>query len=158
MTCPISPRYSEFRETLHPCLPPYGFGNEDKTPYSMPRWQKIPANQTVLLSEFALKKMCPKPWRYHSAEELQTLPFQVRVFRLVTFCNIVLSYQEVYHTLHGDRPVNAEGYKMLCLLFFFSFNDSTNVIGKLSIQMFTSPQQISHWSLSILKCTNEHIE
>lgn len=86
MTCPISPRYSEFRETLHPCLPPYGFGNEDKTPYSMPRWQQIPANQTVLLSEFALRKMCPKPWRYHSAEELQTLPFQVRVFRLVPFC------------------------------------------------------------------------
>ncbi|XP_074631330.1 polycystin-1-like protein 2 isoform X3 [Acropora palmata] len=76
VTCPISPRYSEFRETLHPCLPPYGSGNEDKTPYSMPRWQKIPANQTVLLSEFALRKMCPKPWRYHSAEELQTLPFQ----------------------------------------------------------------------------------
>lgn len=86
MRCPISPHYPEFRETLHPCLPPYGFGNEDKTPYSMPRWLKIPANQTILLSEFALKKMCPRPWRYHSAEELQTLPFQVRIFRLVPFC------------------------------------------------------------------------
>ncbi|XP_068681978.1 polycystin-1-like protein 2 isoform X4 [Montipora foliosa] len=76
VTCPIAPRYAEFRETLRPCLPPYGFNNEDKTPYSMPRWQKIPANETVLFSEFALRKMCPRPWRYHNADKLDTLPFQ----------------------------------------------------------------------------------
>ena len=42
----------------------------------MPQWRKIPTNETVLLSEFALRRMCPRPWRYKTSEELQSLPLQ----------------------------------------------------------------------------------
>lgn len=72
--CPIAPRFPEFRATLRPCLPPYSMTDEDQTRYSMPKWRQIPANETALLSEFALRQMCPRPWRYKKSDELHNLP------------------------------------------------------------------------------------
>lgn len=42
----------------------------------MPKWRAVPANETALLSEFALREMCPRPWRYKAADELHNLPVQ----------------------------------------------------------------------------------
>ena len=50
--------------------------DEDQTRYSMPKWRPIPANETALLSEFALREMCPRPWRYKKSDELHNLPLQ----------------------------------------------------------------------------------
>lgn len=50
--------------------------DEDQTRYSMPKWREIPANETALLSEFALREMCPRPWRYKTSDELHNLPLQ----------------------------------------------------------------------------------
>lgn len=50
--------------------------DEDQTRYSMPKWREIPANETALLSEFALREMCPRPWRYMKSDELHNLPLQ----------------------------------------------------------------------------------
>ena len=99
-SCPIAPRYPEFRETLHPCLPSYGFSVEDQTRYSMPKWREIPANETTFLSEFALRQMCPRPWRYYKAGELNNLPFQVSTTSVVQ-CSLLTV--DMYYSKTRDQ-------------------------------------------------------
>lgn len=48
------------------CHYDYSFDNEDTTKLSLPGWKELPVNTTWPDS----LKMCPKPWRYQSPEDL----------------------------------------------------------------------------------------
>lgn len=58
------------------CIPPYSFQGESSTLYNLPGWFPLSDNDTRFYSEYELLKMCPRPWRYRTAEELTNLPFQ----------------------------------------------------------------------------------
>ena len=55
------------------CLPVYSPQSEDKEPYSSPGWTPI-TNLSTLEEEF--NRICPRSWRYESAERLDSLPFR----------------------------------------------------------------------------------
>ncbi|EDO48597.1 predicted protein, partial [Nematostella vectensis] len=47
---------------------------EDKTPWNMPMWKPV-RNLTRSMSILKLQDICPKPWRYKSADALSSLSF-----------------------------------------------------------------------------------
>ena len=56
------------------CYYDYSSDKEDKTPLSLPGWNPLP-NNTSWSSTF---KLCPKPWRYQNADEINTYPIEGR--------------------------------------------------------------------------------
>lgn len=60
---------------FHRCLPMYNHQNEFTEKYSMPGWKPV-YNLTKSMTQFELWKMCPKPWRYRSAQSLNARTFQ----------------------------------------------------------------------------------
>ena len=52
------------------CYPNYAICCEDKTPMYLPKWKLPPTD--VSRSSFDI--LCPKPWRYHTSEEINNLP------------------------------------------------------------------------------------
>lgn len=56
------------------CLPYYSSRSEDKTAYSLRDWTPI-NNITEFEVSFKLDDLCPKPWRYQTADSLETLSF-----------------------------------------------------------------------------------
>ena len=59
------------------CIALYSYITEDKTKFYLPRWRPFPASQNI--SAEALNKVCPKPWRYSTAEQTQSLPTWGRI-------------------------------------------------------------------------------
>lgn len=56
------------------CLPFYSSKSEDKTQYNLRDWTPV-SNISAFEASFVLNDLCPKPWRYKSAETLETLSF-----------------------------------------------------------------------------------
>ena len=57
------------------CIPHFSSSTEDRTKYHLRKW--IPVhNQSEFEQQFKLLFLCPRPWRYETAEELKTLSFQ----------------------------------------------------------------------------------
>ena len=54
------------------CIASYSLGAEDKTQFYLPTWRPFPASQNT--SATTLSTVCPKPWRYSSAEQTESLP------------------------------------------------------------------------------------
>ena len=61
---------NEVREIVPMCYGPYSHSNQDKTPFNTPGWVSV-ANLT---NKEELEKLCPRPWRYQTAEETETFP------------------------------------------------------------------------------------
>lgn len=55
--------------TFPPCFQKYSSANEDRTPIHLPKW--IPLENYSYFQ--SLYEICPKPWRYQSASETDTL-------------------------------------------------------------------------------------
>lgn len=52
------------------CLPFYSYGKEDTTAFNRPGW--VPVTNMTFLSEDILNTLCPRPWQYRNAQELNT--------------------------------------------------------------------------------------
>ena len=52
------------------CYPYYSMSCEDKTPVYIPKWKQPPYDA----SPFLFDKLCPKPWRYQSSEDMGNSP------------------------------------------------------------------------------------
>jgi len=71
----LEAEHPKFSQQFHRCLSIYTDKLADSTLYNQPGW--IPLDNTSqLLSVFELRDMCPKPWRYRTAENLSTLSMQ----------------------------------------------------------------------------------
>lgn len=62
------------------CIPPYSTDDEDTTPFNLPGWVPV-TNISKYHSAYDLLRLCPKPWRYNSSAELNTLSFYGRKTR-----------------------------------------------------------------------------
>ena len=102
--CQVSKKSLGLAETFNRCIPPYSSKNEYRTPYNLPEWLPV-TNTSQFQSVFELERMCPKPWRYRTSSELQTL-----------------SYQGVFNTYDGGGFVADLGYNI---------KDAANVLNKL---------------------------
>ncbi|XP_068682590.1 polycystin-1-like protein 2 [Montipora foliosa] len=73
--CAMEVRHPDLAHQFHRCLSTYADKLAYSTSYNQPGW--IPQdNSTELLSLFELQNLCPKPWRYQTAENLSTLSMQ----------------------------------------------------------------------------------
>ena len=54
------------------CLPFYSSDRQDTTPYNLPGW--MPLNNITLSLDNDLDSLCPKPWQYLNAHDLNTEP------------------------------------------------------------------------------------
>lgn len=57
------------------CLPYYSSKMEDKTQHNLRDWTPV-NNISAFQASFKLDDLCPKPWRYQTAEALDTLSFR----------------------------------------------------------------------------------
>ncbi|XP_078349560.1 polycystin-1-like protein 2 isoform X5 [Oculina patagonica] len=70
--CTMEPTYPELAHQFGRCLSVYEDKLADSTPFNQPGWLPVD-NTSQTLSTFELYDMCPKPWRYRTAENLTTL-------------------------------------------------------------------------------------
>ena len=56
------------------CLPFFSYGKEDTTAFNRPGW--VPVTNMTYLSEDILITLCPRPWQYRNAQELNTEPIR----------------------------------------------------------------------------------
>ena len=61
------------------CLPVNMASNEDVTAFNKPGWIAL-QNEQYFRSDFKLLRLCPKPWRYHTAKELNTDSFHGQTY------------------------------------------------------------------------------
>ncbi|XP_022800667.1 polycystic kidney disease 2-like 2 protein [Stylophora pistillata] len=61
------------------CIGPYSLEAEDKTQLYQPRWRPLLSQN---ISAETLNKVCPKPWRYSTAEQTKSLPFWGKLYPL----------------------------------------------------------------------------
>ena len=61
----------EAKGVFNSCIAHYSFSAEDKTKFYQPRWLSFNASNNA--SAENLDKVCPKPWRYASAEKTESL-------------------------------------------------------------------------------------
>ena len=52
------------------CFPYYSMSCDDKTPVYLPKWKQPSYDD----SPFLIDKLCPKPWRYQSSDDMGNLP------------------------------------------------------------------------------------
>ncbi|KAJ7334469.1 hypothetical protein OS493_014786 [Desmophyllum pertusum] len=67
----------EAKTVFNSCIALYSFGAEDKTKFYLPTWRPFPASQNTSVN--TLNMVCPKPWRYSSAEQTESLPLWGRL-------------------------------------------------------------------------------
>ena len=67
----------EAKTLFNSCISLYSYGAEDKTNFYLPRWRPFPVSQNTSVE--TLNKVCPKPWRYSTAEQTQSLPTWGRI-------------------------------------------------------------------------------
>lgn len=60
----------EFKSSISRCIASYSFDKEYTTALNYPGWKTPSHNNQTLTPE-----TCPKPWRYHSATEITSLPY-----------------------------------------------------------------------------------
>lgn len=68
----MEPNYPELAHRFYRCLPVYDDKTADSTLFNQPGWLPVD-NTSKVLSTFELHDMCPKPWRFRTAENLTTL-------------------------------------------------------------------------------------
>lgn len=56
------------------CIPAYSAHDEDTTRYNLPGWIPV-TNISRFHSIYDVRRLCPKPWRYNSSQELNTLSY-----------------------------------------------------------------------------------
>ncbi|KAJ7379879.1 hypothetical protein OS493_012636 [Desmophyllum pertusum] len=100
------------------CIPSYSSKNEYKTPYNLPEWIPV-TNTSHNQSVFELERMCPKPWRYKSSRDLQTL-----------------SYEGFYSTYDGGGFVADLGYNIKSALKVLNTLQEHNWIDEFSVAVF----------------------
>ena len=67
----------EAKTLFDSCIALYSYGAEDKTNFYLPGWRPFPVSQNMSVE--TLNKVCPKPWRYSTAEQTQSLPTWGRI-------------------------------------------------------------------------------
>lgn len=116
--CQVKEEAPQLGELFSRCIPSYSSKNEYKTPYNLPLW--IPVTNTSLnQSVFELERMCPKPWRYRSSWDLQTL-----------------SYEGFYSTYSGGGFVADLGYNIKSALDVINKLQAKNWIDEFSVAVF----------------------
>ena len=70
--CTMEPNHPTLAQQFGRCLSVYEDKLADSTPFNKPGWLPVD-NTSQTLSMFELYDMCPKPWRYRTAENLTTL-------------------------------------------------------------------------------------
>lgn len=108
----------QLNEKFTRCVPPYSSRNENRTPFNLPSWIPV-TNTSKFQSVFELERSCPKPWRYRSSSELQTLSFQGR-----------------YGTYDGGGFVGDLGYNIKSALNVLNKLEANNWIDEFSAAVF----------------------
>ena len=84
--CKYTHDYPNLEAHFRRCLPPYSSSAEYTTEYNMPGWVPV-HNKSVFHTTFDLKRACPKPWRYRTEGELNTLPYRGKLNLLLASLN-----------------------------------------------------------------------
>lgn len=99
-------------------IPSYSSKNEYKTRYNLPEWIPV-TNMSHNQSVFELEWMCPKPWRYRTPWDLDTL-----------------SYEGYYSTYNGGGFVADLGYNIKSALKVVNELQANNWIDEFSVAVF----------------------
>ena len=137
--CQVAEEIPSLGGTFSRCIPPYSAENEYKARYSLPGWLPV-TNTTFFQSLFDLQKLCPKPWRYLTSSELQTL-----------------SYQGFYSIYDGGGFVADLGYNLKSALNVVNKLKGSNWIDEFSVAVFVEFTVFNPSSsfFSIIRCLYE---
>lgn len=116
--CPVMKKMPQLGETFTRCIPSYSSSNEYKTRYNLPKWIPV-TNTSHNPSVFELERMCPKPWRYRSSWDLDTL-----------------SYEGFYSTYNGGGFVADLGYNIKSALKVAHELQANSWIDEFSVAVF----------------------
>lgn len=116
--CPVIEEPPQLGESFTRCIPSYSARNEYKTRFNLPEWIPV-TNMSHNQSVFELERMCPKPWRYRSSWELDTL-----------------SYEGFYSTYNGGGFVADLGYNIKSALKVVNKLQANNWIDEFSVAVF----------------------
>lgn len=72
--CHVATKYLPLDGMFRRCIPEYSAHDEDTTRYNLPGWIPV-ANISKYHSMYDVLRLCPKPWRYNSSLELNTLSY-----------------------------------------------------------------------------------
>lgn len=72
--CKADRDFLPLMQDIKRCLLSFSESHEDKSQYYQPKWISV-QNLTTFSNNLKIYETCPKPWRYQSAETLQTLPY-----------------------------------------------------------------------------------
>ena len=70
----------EAKSLFNSCIASYSLEAEDKTELYQPGW--LPLLSSLNTSTETLNKVCPRPWRYSTAEQTESFPFWGRLYPL----------------------------------------------------------------------------
>ena len=68
--------HTERRLAIPRCLPFYSDDHQDTTPYNKPGWIPINDITSLLSNSTELDSLCPRPWQYLTADDLNTEPIR----------------------------------------------------------------------------------
>lgn len=72
--CKVVTKYQPIDGMFKRCIPAYSAQDEDTTRFNLPGWIPV-TNISKYPSVYDLMRLCPKPWRYNSSLELNTLSY-----------------------------------------------------------------------------------
>ena len=72
--CQVATKYLPLDGMFRRCIPAYSAHDEDTSRYNLPGWIPV-ANISKYHSMYDVLRLCPKPWRYNSSLELNTLSY-----------------------------------------------------------------------------------
>lgn len=75
--CQVAEVNPEIGRLFKRCIPPYSSQDEDDTRFYLPGWIPV-KNMSKYDSIYELLRLCPKPWRYNTSTELNTLSYHGR--------------------------------------------------------------------------------
>ncbi|KAL9952359.1 hypothetical protein ACROYT_G039604 [Oculina patagonica] len=75
--CEVATKYKPMEGMFKRCIPAYSSHDEDTTRFNLPGWIPV-TNISKYHSVYDLLRLCPKPWRYNTSLELDTLSYYGR--------------------------------------------------------------------------------
>jgi len=72
--CQVATKYLPLDGMFRRCIPAYSAHDEDTSRYNLPGWIPV-SNISKYHSMYDVLRLCPKPWRYNSSLELNTLSY-----------------------------------------------------------------------------------
>lgn len=78
--CQVATKYEPMEGMFQRCIPAYSSHDEDTTRFNLPGWIPV-TNISKYHSVYDLLRLCPKPWRYNTSMELNTLSYYGRSTR-----------------------------------------------------------------------------